>query len=159
METIRDLFINNSDYYNTISLTDNYMLYIECLDNDYVALANNFSLDKVGHLMIELNDYNGNYYEPIQNYLEGEITLDTPILELKEKVLDLAIKRGLDNEGKTITKEKAKDLLYSIVQSEINDLEDYDTFLESYKNADLGDIYQNACNSVLNKFEDLIEDI
>ena len=75
-------------------------------------------------------------------------------------MLDLAIKRGLDNEGKTITKEKAKDLVYNIVQSEINDLEgDYETFLESYKNADLGDIYENACNSVLNKFEDLIEDI
>ncbi len=160
MKTIRDLFINNSDYYNTISLTDNYMLYIECLDSDYVSLANNFTLDKVSHLMIELNDYNGNYYEPIQNYFNEEITLDTSLEDLKNKVLDLAIKRGLDNEGKIITKEKAKDLVYNIVQSEINDLEgDYETFLESYKNADLGDIYENACNSVLNKFEDLIEDI
>ena len=94
--TIKDLFSNQSDCYTIIQLTDNYSAYIECLNEDYVPISNNFSLDKVKHSFIELNNNEGEYYEPIQNYLSKEITLDTPIKELKNEIIEFAFKKVLD---------------------------------------------------------------
>lgn len=98
METIKDLFNLTNDYYITISLSDNYCLYIEGLNQDYVSLVNNFSIDNIKHLFIELNDYRGNVCVPIQNCTELQnIGLETSIQELKECVLDLAINKSLLN--------------------------------------------------------------
>ena len=98
METIKDLFNLTNDYYITISLSNNYCLYIEGLNEDYVSLVNNFSIDNIKHLFIELNDYKGNVCVPIQNCTELQnIGLETSIQELKECVLDLAINKSLLN--------------------------------------------------------------
>lgn len=98
METIKDLFSLTNDYYITISLSDNYCLYIEGLNEDYISLVNNFSIDNIKHLFIELNDYRGNVCVPIQNCTELQnIGLETSIQELKECVLDLAINKSLLN--------------------------------------------------------------
>lgn len=95
METLKDLFRRNNDYYLSVNLTDNYGLYIECLNEDYVPLSRNFTVDNVKHLMIELNDNKGQFYVPIQDYFTEEITLDITIEELKNKVLDLAINKSI----------------------------------------------------------------
>ena len=98
METIKDLFNLTNDYYITISLSDNYCLYIEGLNEDYVSLVNNFNINNIKHLFIELNDYRGNVCVPIQNCTELQnIGLETSIQELKECVLDLAINKSLLN--------------------------------------------------------------
>lgn len=98
METIKDLFNLTNDYYITISLSDNYCLYIEGLNENYVSLVNNFSINNIKHLFIELNDYRGNVCVPIQNCTELQnIGLETSIQELKECVLDLAINKSLLN--------------------------------------------------------------
>ena len=98
METIKDLFSLTNDYYITISLSDNYCLYIEGLNEDYVSLVNNFNINNIKHLFIELNDYRGNVCVPIQNCTELQnIGLETSIQELKECVLDLAINKSLLN--------------------------------------------------------------
>lgn len=98
METIKDLFSLANDYYITISLSNNYCLYIEGLNEDYISLVNNFSIDNIKHLFIELNDYRGNVCVPIQNCTELQnIGLETSIQELKECVLDLAINKSLLN--------------------------------------------------------------
>lgn len=94
---IKDLFNNGIDYYTIIQLTDTYSVYIECLNEDYVPIAKNFSFDKVKHFFIELNDNKGCFYEPIQDYFNEEITLDTTLEELKNKILDIAIKQMLNN--------------------------------------------------------------
>ena len=98
-DTIGALFENTNDYYITISLTDNYCLYIEGLNEDYVSLVNNFKVEDIRHLMIELNDYNGNICITIQNYAELQgVGLETTINDLKEKVLDLAINKSILND-------------------------------------------------------------
>lgn len=98
METIKDLFNLTNDYYITINLSNNYCLYIEGLNEDYISLVNNFSIDNIKHLFIELNDYKGNVCVPIQNCIELQnIGLETNIQELKECVLDLAINKSLLN--------------------------------------------------------------
>ena len=98
METIKDLFNLTNDYYITISLSDNYCLYIEGLNEDYISLVNNFNINNIKHLFIELNDYRGNVCVPIQNFTELQnIGLETSIQELKECVLDLAINKSLLN--------------------------------------------------------------
>ena len=98
METIKDLFNLTNDYYITISLSDNYCLYIEGLNEDYISLVNNFNINNIKHLFIELNDYRGNVCVPIQNCTELQnIGLETSIQELKECVLDLAINKSLLN--------------------------------------------------------------
>ena len=98
-DTIGALFENTNDYYITISLTDNYCLYIEGLNEDYVSLVNNFKVEDIRHLMIELNDYNGNICITIQNYAELQgVGLETTINDLKEKVFDLAINKSILND-------------------------------------------------------------
>ena len=98
-DTIGALFKNTNDYYITISLTDNYCLYIEGLNEDYVSLVNNFKVEDIRHLMIELNDYNGNISIAIQNYAELQgVGLETTINDLKEKVFDLAINKSILND-------------------------------------------------------------
>ena len=98
-DTIGALFESTNDYYITISLTDNYCLYIEGLNEDYVSLVNNFKVEDIRHLMIELNDYNGNISVVIQNYAELQgVGLETTINDLKEKVLDLAINKSILND-------------------------------------------------------------
>ena len=98
-DTIGALFENTNDYYITISLTDNYCLYIEGLNEDYVSLVNNFKVEDIRHLMIELNDYNGNICITIQNYAElQDVGLETTINDLKEKVFDLAINKSISND-------------------------------------------------------------
>ena len=98
-DTIGALFENTNDYYITISLTDNYCLYIEGLNEDYVSLVNNFKVEDIRHLMIELNDYNGNICITIQNYAElQDVGLETTIDDLKEKVFDLAINKSILND-------------------------------------------------------------
>lgn len=92
---IKDLF-NGNDYYIMISLTENFSVYIECLDEDYIPITNNFNFDKVKHFFIELNDNKGEYYEPIQNYFNEEITLDTTIEDFKNKIIELALQKMLD---------------------------------------------------------------
>lgn len=95
-DTIRAVFDKAKDYYCIISLTDNYCLYLEGLDGKKEPLVNNFSLDKVEYLKIELNDYYGNFYVAIQDYKElQDITLDTDIDYLKDKVFDLAINKSI----------------------------------------------------------------
>ena len=90
VDTIGALFERTNDYYITISLTDNYCLYIEGLNEEYVSLVNNFKIENIKHLMIELNDYNGNICITIQNYAELQgVGLETTINDLKEKVFDL----------------------------------------------------------------------
>lgn len=97
-DTIGALFESTNDYYITISLTDNYCLYIEGLNEDYVSLVNNFKVEDIRHLMIELNDYNGNICITIQNYAELQgVGLETTIDDLKERVLDLAINKSILN--------------------------------------------------------------
>lgn len=97
--TIGALFENTNDYYITISLTDNYCLYIEGLNEDYVSLVNNFKVEDIRHLMIELNDYNGNICITIQDYAELQgVGLETTINDLKEKVLNLAINKSILND-------------------------------------------------------------
>ena len=97
-DTIGALFKSTNDYYITISLTDNYCLYIEGLNEDYVSLVNNFKVEDIRHLMIELNDYNGNICITIQNYAELQgVGLETTINDLKEKVFDLAINKSILN--------------------------------------------------------------
>ena len=98
-DTIGALFENTNDYYITISLTDNYCLYIEGLNEDYVSLVNNFKIEDIRHLMIELSDYNGNISITIQNYAELQgVGLETTINDLKEKVFDLAINKSILND-------------------------------------------------------------
>lgn len=98
-DTIGALFENTNDYYITISLTDNYCLYIEGLNEDYVSLVNNFKVEDIRHLMIELNDYNGNICITIQHYAELQgVGLETTINDLKEKVFDLAINKSILND-------------------------------------------------------------
>ena len=95
-DTIRTLFERTNDYYITIPLTNNYCLYIEGLDEDYAPLVNNFRVEDIRHLMIELNDYNGNISVAIQNYAElQDVGLETTINDLKSKVLDLAINKSI----------------------------------------------------------------
>ena len=97
-DTIGKLFESTNDYYITISLTDNYCLYIEGLNEDYISLVNNFKVEDIRHLMIELNDYNGNINVAIQNYAELQgIGLETTIYDLKERVFDLAINKSILN--------------------------------------------------------------
>lgn len=97
-DTIGALFESTNDYYITVSLTDNYCLYIEGLNEDYVSLVNNFKVEDIRHLMIELNDYNGNICITIQNYAELQgVGLETTIDDLKERVLDLAINKSILN--------------------------------------------------------------
>lgn len=96
--TIGSLFENTNDYYITIGLTDNYCLYIEGLNEDYVSLTNNFRIEDIKHLMIELNDYNGNICIKIQDYKELQnVNLETTIEELKEMIFDLAINKSILN--------------------------------------------------------------
>ena len=98
-DTIGALFENTNDYYITISLTNNYCLYIEGLNEDYVSLVNNFKIEDIRHLMIELNDYNGSISITIQNYAELQgVGLETTINDLKEKVFDLAINKSILND-------------------------------------------------------------
>ena len=98
-DTIGALFENTNDYYITISLTDNYCLSIEGLNEDYVSLVNNFKIEDIRHLMIELSDYNGNISITIQNYAELQgVGLETTINDLKEKVFDLAINKSILND-------------------------------------------------------------
>ena len=98
-DTIGALFENTNDYYITISLTDNYCLYIEGLNEDYVSLVNNFKVENIRHLMIELSDYNGNISIAIQHYAELQgVGLETTINDLKEKVFDLAINKSILND-------------------------------------------------------------
>ena len=98
-DTIGALFESTNDYYITISLTDNYCLYIEGLNEDYVSLVNNFKVEDIKHLMIELSDYNGNICITIQNYTELQgVGLETTINDLKEKVFDLAINKSILND-------------------------------------------------------------
>lgn len=96
--TIGNLFESTNDYYITIGLTDNYCLYIEGLNEDYVSLVNNFRIEDIKHLMIELNDYNGNICITIQDYEELQnVNLETTIEELKEMIFDLAINKSILN--------------------------------------------------------------
>lgn len=96
--TIGAIFENTNDYYITIGLTDNYCLYIEGLNKDYISLVNNFRIEDIKHLMIELNDYSGNVYITIQNYEELQnVNLETTIEELKEMIFDLAINKSFLN--------------------------------------------------------------
>ena len=98
-DTIGALFESTNDYYITVSLTDNYCLYIEGLNEDYVSLVNNFKIEDIRHLMIELNDYNGNICITIQNYAELQgVGLETTINDLKERVFDLAINKSILND-------------------------------------------------------------
>lgn len=98
-DTIGALFESTNDYYITISLTDNYCLYIEGLNEDYVSLVNNFKVEDIRHLMIELNDYNRNICITIQNYAELQgVGLETTINDLKDKVFDLAINKSILND-------------------------------------------------------------
>ena len=95
-DTIRTLFERTNDYYITIPLTNNYCLYIEGLNEDYVSLVNNFRVEDIRHLMIELNDYNDKICITIQHYAELlDVGLETTINDLKSKVLDLAIDKSI----------------------------------------------------------------
>ena len=98
-DTIGALFESTNDYYITISLTDNYCLYIEGLNEDYLPLVNNFRVEDIRHLMIELNDYNDKICITIQHYAELlDVGLETTINDLKSKVLDLAINKSILND-------------------------------------------------------------
>ena len=97
-DTIGALFESVNDYYISIPLTDNYCLYIEGLNEEYVSLVNNFKVEDIKHLMIELSDYKGNICITIQNYAELQgVGLETTINDLKERVIDLAINKTMLN--------------------------------------------------------------
>ena len=56
-------------------------------------------VEDIRHLIIELNDYNGNISITIQNYAELQgVGLETTINDLKEKVFDLAINKSILND-------------------------------------------------------------
>ena len=100
--TIRDLFLGKTDCYTGFTLTNNYSVYIECLNDDWVSIYP-LKLGEVKHLMIELNGtYDNDYCESIHadiiDYLGKEVTLDTTIYDLKNIILDLCIKKAYDNE-------------------------------------------------------------
>ncbi len=104
METLKDLLkLNNYDY-TTISITNKYSLYIEMRNEDFVITHDT---NECKHLFIELNDRLGFINIPLQNEfydkilnktLDNYITLDTPINELKEYVIELLINYYVDME-------------------------------------------------------------
>lgn len=65
MKTIKDMFIENEEYYFILPITSKYNLYIEGAGSDYCNMIGlSFDVNKIENIsLIELNDNEGNICE------------------------------------------------------------------------------------------------
>lgn len=95
MKTLKDMFIENKDYYFILPLTSKYNLYIEGVDDDYCNMIGKvFDVNKIKHITIELNDNNGSICETIQDKL-SDIMLCMYVSALKDEVINLLIDKSV----------------------------------------------------------------
>ena len=92
MKTLRDMFIENDDYYFILPITSKYNLYIEGTNSDYCNMIGlSFDVNKIENIsLIELNDNAGSICEDVKYYL-SDISINMTCEELKDKVITLLI--------------------------------------------------------------------
>ena len=96
MKTLKDMFIENEDYYFILPITSKYNLYIEGVNEDYCnMIGKEFDVNNIKHIsVIELNDNKGSICEDIICYL-NDISINMTCEELKDKVITMLINKSV----------------------------------------------------------------